>query len=178
MTNKYVAFLRGVNLGRRTVKKHELIEVFARMGFGRVETFLASGNVLFESQDTPDAEKIESALGAFFGFDIAVVLRSMEELNQFAQNQPFAAYEGTSDTKLYVTMAAAPIGGRLEGVSGVAGDFDLVDICERDYFTAAFRQEDGRFGSGLDQLEKRFKGLSITTRNWNTIMRILKKTSA
>ncbi len=177
MTNTHVAFLRGVNLGRRTVKKHELIEVFTRLGFGRVETFLASGNVIFDSKSAPDAKKIENALASFFGFEIAVVLRSIKELDQLAQSQPFAAYEGDADTKLYVSMAAGPIGGRLEGISSVAGDFDLVQIRERDYFTAAFRQESGRFGSGLDQLEKRFRDLSITMRNWNTIMRILKKAS-
>ena len=175
MTNKHVAFLRGVNVGKRPVKKHELIEVFDGLGFGRPQTFLASGNILFESESPTVASEIEKALVSFFGFEIGVVLRSIEELQRLAQSQPFADYEGIADIKLYLSMAAGPIGDRLEGISSVAGDFDLLDIREYDYFTVAFRQENGRYGAGLDQFEKRFRDLTVTTRNWNTIMRILKK---
>ena len=175
MIKKHVAFLRGVNVGKRPVKKHELIEVFTGLGLGSPQTFLASGNILFESDSPPVASEIEKALHVFFGFEIGVVLRSVEELNQFVKSRPFADHEGNADIKLYLSMAAGPIGGRLDGVNSVTGDYDLVEIRKCDYFTAAFRQENGRYGAGLDQFEKKFRDLTITTRNWNTIMRILKK---
>jgi uncharacterized protein (DUF1697 family) len=101
----------------------------------------------------------------------------MAEVNALIASVPFASYQGQENIKLYISMAAGPIGDRLDNIVGVAGDFELVDVRERDYFSVAFKQESGRFGAGLNALEKRFKGLLITTRNWNTLLRIAKKDS-
>ena len=170
-----MAFLRGVNLGKRTVKKEDLIAAFSAVGATGIQTVLASGNVLFKSATPPNVSELEVGLAKRFGFDIGVVLRSMAEVNALIASDPFASYLGQGDLKLYISMAAAPIGDRLDGITGVAGDFDLVDIRARDYFTVAFKQESGRFGAGRDVLEKRFKGFLITTRNWNTLLRIANK---
>ena len=78
---RHAAFLRGVNLGRRTVKSAELKAAFEAMGLADVKTLLASGNVLF---DAPSARglkaKIEAGLKAAFGFEVGTVLRSLDEL--------------------------------------------------------------------------------------------------
>jgi uncharacterized protein (DUF1697 family) len=57
---KYVAFLRGVNLGKRTVKKEELMAAFSAMGATGVQTVLASGNVLFEYASPPMVSELEA----------------------------------------------------------------------------------------------------------------------
>lgn len=171
----YAAFLRGVNVGRRTVKKDELIAAFSSMGANSVQTILASGNVLFQSSTPPVVSDLEGGLAHRFGFEIGIVLRSMLEIKTLIDADPFAACKGKSDVKLYVGMASGPIGDRLDGIKSVAGDFDLVGISNCDYFAVAFKQQGGRFGAGLDALEKRFKDLLITTRNWNTLLRIAKK---
>ena len=46
---RYVAFLRAINVGGHTVKMDQLRRLFERLGFSKVETFIASGNVIFES---------------------------------------------------------------------------------------------------------------------------------
>ena len=138
---------------------------------------MVSGNVIFKSPSAPDIKALERGLREMFSINIGVVVRSLAELMDMAEQNPFSACKAEKDTKFYLTMAAAPIGDRLKGVAGVAGDFDLVSIGEKDYFTVAFRQQTGRFGPGLDRLEKCFRDLTITSRNWNTIARIIKKAS-
>jgi len=171
---KYVAFLRGVNLGRRNVKKEALIACFADMGLNAARTVLASGNVIFQSSTPPVAAKLEAGLVKRFGFEIGVVVRSLGELGEMISSTPFAEYQDLENMKFYVTLAAGPIADRLDRVTSVKGDFDLVRIDNTEFFSAAYRQENGRFGAGLDVLVKSFKGLLITTRNWNTIGRIIK----
>ena len=66
---RYVAFLRGVNLGKRTVRSAELKAAFEAMGFAEVKTLLASGNVLFDAASARGLrQKIEAGLAAAFGF--------------------------------------------------------------------------------------------------------------
>ena len=60
---RYAAFLRGVNLGKRTVKSAELKAAFETMGFENVKTLLASGNVLFDARAGKGLQgKIEAGL--------------------------------------------------------------------------------------------------------------------
>lgn len=172
-----VAFLRSINVGGRTIKMDELRLAFTKLGFPNSQTVLASGNVIFHSSGLVDIKALEAGLKEVFFINIGVVVRSLAELMAMVEQDPFSACIAGRDSKFYLTMAAGLIGGRLDGVTGVAGDFDLVRVAEKDYFSVALRQETGRFGAGLDKLEKCFKDLTITSRNWNTIARIIKKAS-
>lgn len=66
---RYVALLRAINVGGRTVKMDALRAVFGDLGFGNVETFIASGNVLFEAPGKPAVleSQIETALNQALG---------------------------------------------------------------------------------------------------------------
>lgn len=94
--DRYVAFLRGVNLGsRRRVKGEELRRCFEALGLEDVATFRASGNVIFASPQR-EAEgklttRIEAELGERLGFDVTVFLRSCAEVAAIASRQPFDA---------------------------------------------------------------------------------------
>ena len=59
--NRYVAFLRGMNLGRRRVKNPELCAAFEDIGFTNVSAFLASGNVIFDAED-PDPSAVSRSI--------------------------------------------------------------------------------------------------------------------
>src|SRR5512142_743545 len=96
---KYVAFLRAINLGGHTVKMDHLRGLFEEMDFTHVETFIASGNVIFEaaSADPRDLElKIEESLLSNLGYDVATYIRTPEELAEIIQYEPFqdAGYDG------------------------------------------------------------------------------------
>jgi len=93
---RYFAFLRAVNVGGRTVRMEELRRLFESFGFREVETFIASGNVVFEtrSKDAPKLERrIEEGLRGALGFEVVTFLRTDAELAAVAGCEPFPRAE-------------------------------------------------------------------------------------
>ena len=89
---RYVALLRAINVGGHTVKMDVLRKQFARMGFANVETFIASGNVLFDAKDgdpTTLEERIASELEKSLGYAVATFLRTPAELAAIVRHRPF-----------------------------------------------------------------------------------------
>jgi uncharacterized protein (DUF1697 family) len=93
--SRYVAFLRGMNLGGRRIKNEELRRHFEAMGFEEVATFRASGNVIFAAPsreaEAKLAERVEAELDERLGYDVPVFLRSIEEVAAIAKQRPFDA---------------------------------------------------------------------------------------
>jgi uncharacterized protein (DUF1697 family) len=106
---RYVAFLRGMNLGGRRITNEELGKAFEGLGLVDVATFRASGNVVFGGPDGVGEEdlatKIEAGLAAALGYDVPVFLRSCEEVAAIAAREPFTAAQiEASAGKLQVAM--------------------------------------------------------------------------
>ena len=93
--DRYVAFLRGMNLGNRRIKNEELRRHFEAMGFEEVATFRASGNVIFSAPkreaEAKLATRVEAELDERLGYDVQVFLRSAAELAAVAAYEPFDA---------------------------------------------------------------------------------------
>ncbi|MBB5632084.1 uncharacterized protein (DUF1697 family) [Cryobacterium mesophilum] len=92
---RFIALLRGVNVGGITVKSAALSAAFVEAGFRNVRTVLASGNVGFElagAEADLSALKlqIEAVLERAFGYDAWIVLRTREEVRRIADAYPFA----------------------------------------------------------------------------------------
>ena len=90
----YVALLRGINLGNRRVKMTTLAALFEEMGFGAVSTFIASGNVLFESPATDAGqleEQIQHGLADSLGYMVDTFVRTRAEIATVAASCPFRA---------------------------------------------------------------------------------------
>src|SRR5690242_6400783 len=107
--NRYVAFLRGMNLGKRRIKNEELRAHFEAMGFEGVATFRASGNVIFATPkreaEAKLASRVEAELDERLGYDVPVFLRSEQELAAIAAERPFpAAKVKNSKGKLQVSL--------------------------------------------------------------------------
>lgn len=171
---RYAAFLRGVNLGRRTVRSADLRAAFVAMGFADARPLIASGNVLFSAEGSEDAlaARIEQGLETAFGFAIGTVLRSAAALAAMVAAGPFAGVPDNVDAKRYVMMFRDEVAGTLRLPFGIAGDFDILSSSPRDIFAVAWKMPNGRYGEGLDSLEKQFpKGTLMTMRNWNTIIK-------
>jgi uncharacterized protein (DUF1697 family) len=108
---RMIALLRGVNVGGITVKSAPLAATFTGLGFARVRTVLASGNVVFDAPDgTASAGqaglkgRIESALEQAFGYDARVVLVTQERMARIAADYPFARADDTEHP--YVVFAS------------------------------------------------------------------------
>lgn len=102
---KYIVFLRGINVGgKKSVKMTELKKLFYDMQFQNVKTYINSGNVIFETNvsDVKYLNKIiESELEKTFGFIIPCIIRTLNELIQIIQNNPFSDRETDC---MYVTL--------------------------------------------------------------------------
>lgn len=109
----YIALLRGINLGgKNIIKMVDLKGVFEEMGLLEVRTYIQSGNVLFKSNEEEESlrNKIEHNINKTFGFPVAVVLRTAEELEGIVQNCPFSeesiaeAESSSEGESLYVSL--------------------------------------------------------------------------
>jgi uncharacterized protein (DUF1697 family) len=90
--SRYIAFLRAINVGGHVVKMEALREHFETLGFDAVETFIASGNVIFQAKaGKVDAlqRKIEAHLQKALGYEVATFIRTDAEVAAAAQYQPF-----------------------------------------------------------------------------------------
>lgn len=101
---RYIAFLRAINVGNHVVKMDRLRKIFESMRLRNVETFIASGNVIFEAAGDARAleRRIEKALASALGYEVEVFLRSVDEIAAIAAHEPF---EGPIDgCTLYVVF--------------------------------------------------------------------------
>ena len=108
--DRYVAFLRGMNLGGRRITNELLRSHFEELGCEDVATFRASGNVIFASEGEAPAQlaaRLEGGLAEALGYEVPVFLRSAKELLAIAAHEPFAAREvAGSNGKLQVALLA------------------------------------------------------------------------
>jgi len=86
---RFVAFLRAINTPPRHVKMKRLRAVFESLGFENVATVIASGNVIFDTDDVAIGAKIETALQAELGFEVPTFLRTDSEVVAVPQACPF-----------------------------------------------------------------------------------------
>lgn len=174
----YIAFLRGVNVGGHTIKKEEFIEVFSSLGLENVRTFIASGNVLFESSETNEKlleKKIEEALEKRFGYEVRTMLRTKEELQKMIEEKPFGSTVEDENKKLYVVIQSdkVPVPLSLPLASEKEG-YEVIRADKKETYVITYRLANGRFGD-LISLGKLFgKDIAIIMRNWNTMVRITK----
>jgi uncharacterized protein (DUF1697 family) len=103
---KYIAFLRAINVGGHVVKMDRLRSLFEELSFENVETFIASGNVIFDSR-TRNARalegKIEKYLAASLGYSVATFIRTPAELKKIAGQKRLKP-----DQSLYVGFLREP----------------------------------------------------------------------
>ena len=138
--DRYVAFLRGMNLGNRRIKNEELRRHFEAMGFGEVVTFRASGNVIFSTAkreaEAKLATRVETELDEWLGYDVPVFLRSAAELAAVAAHEPFAASAvAKSKGKLQVSfLKKKPTAAAKKKALAPATDEDLLAIEGRELY--------------------------------------------
>ena len=112
ISQRLIAFLRAINVGGHTVTMARLRAEFEGLGFTGVETFIASGNVIFTSRsnDFPLLEKkIEARLRAAFGFEVATFLRTNAEVAAVAGYKPFKGPKVKSAVAFCVGFVEKPL---------------------------------------------------------------------
>ncbi|MFL5901155.1 MAG: DUF1697 domain-containing protein [Solirubrobacterales bacterium] len=136
---RYVAFLRGMNLGGRRIKNEELRSEFETLGFADVACFRASGNVIFAAEEDDErglGAHIEAGLKESLEYEVPVFLRSTAELRSIAEWEPFeASLVGASKGKLQVVLLLdAPTNAQREIALDLATDEDRLAIEGRELY--------------------------------------------
>ena len=176
---KYAAFLRGINVGgHKVIKMEALKKAFESFGFQNVKTLLASGNVLFETAESDSnalTQKIEQNLKKTFGFEVGTLLRTKQKMHALADSEPFKKMKVTPHTRLYVTFLKERSKSGLKiPYESPEKDFRIVSVSAGEVCSVVTLSPKRQTTDLMVFLEKEF-GRNITTRNWNTITRLLKK---
>jgi len=172
---RYIAFLRAINVGGHIVKMGHLRKLFSSLGFSNVETFIASGNVIFESpaKNAQTLEKkIEVHLQKSLGYEVATFIRSASELAAIAQYKPFTASELDAEgTSLYIAFLPAPPNGESQQkLMAFRTEADDLHVHEREiYWLCRKKISESVFSGAL--LEKTM-GMPATMRNSTTVKKL------
>lgn len=175
----WLAFLRGINLGKRQVKMAELRACLGAAGFTDIKTVVASGNVRLSSEGDESGIKtrLEKAIEAQFGFVVGIVLRSQAELEAMLKGHPFDSLDPNADVARHVLMSDQPLPKDV-ALPGMPGHTEILRVDARDLYIAGYRQPNGRYTEGVEDALKPLyarlgKGHVDTMRNWNTIEKML-----
>jgi uncharacterized protein (DUF1697 family) len=127
-----IAFLRAVNVGRRTVSMARLVEVFAGFGYDGAWTHINSGNVVFEATGGRVAleQKIEGVLESTFGFEVTTFVRTAAELDKALRVDPFRLSDG--DTYFITFLKKAPSAAIAKALEAASNDFDTLVVDGRE----------------------------------------------
>jgi uncharacterized protein (DUF1697 family) len=173
---RYIAFLRAINVGGRIVKMDELRALFAALGFSPVETFIASGNVIFASEREAPALTAEIAahLQQALGYEVATFLRTVAEVGAVARYQPFTPAEMASAAMLNVGFLAAPLDDAARAtLAGLKTEFDEFHPHGRElYWLMRQKQSESKLTNAI--FERRLK-TKVTFRGANTIVKLAAK---
>ncbi len=175
---QYLAFLRAINVGGHTVKMDQLRRMFEALGFANVETFIASGNVIFAlpSKSAKALEKkIEKHLHESLGYEVATFIRTTAELAEIAQYQPFSATElNDKSNRLYIAFTAEPPSAAAkQKLLASATETDEFHIHGREvYWLCRTQFHESKFSGAL--LEK-ILGMPATVRNATTVRKMAAK---
>ncbi|MGA7147042.1 MAG: DUF1697 domain-containing protein [Microbacterium sp.] len=121
---RWVALLRGVNVGGITIRNADLAAVFVQLGYADVRTVLASGNVSFETDAAASARAnvkatIERALRERFGYDAWIVLVTAAELAGAADAFPFDEDDGNRQPWMIFCVDEQTVGELVDAASGM-----------------------------------------------------------
>lgn len=173
--SKYVAFLRAINVGGHIVKMEHLRREFESLGFAGVETFIASGNVIFQSRSQNGRQleaKIEKHLQKVFGYEVATFIRSLAELRQIAKQHPFrpADDKAAGHSLLVAFLSSPPSLEAAKNLMAFRSETDDFYLSDREvYWLCRTRMSDSRFSGG--RLEK-IVGMRATIRNMTTVRKL------
>jgi len=171
---RYFAFLRAINVGGHTVKMDLLKSLFEGCGFSNVDTFIASGNVIFDSpfaNTQKIALVIESCLQETLGYPVATFVRSSEDLSAIISQQLFSDSE---EANIYIAFLATTPEGQVRDklYTNNSSDNHFFILDQEVYWLCRTRFSDSIFTGA--QLEKTL-GMQATIRSRTTLQKLVTK---
>jgi uncharacterized protein (DUF1697 family) len=174
--SKYVAFLRGINVGGHSIiKMEELRKAFESLGFRNVKTVLASGNVLFEAlqeSTTALSKRIALKLKDLLGRETIVIVQPVEALRELEVGKPFEGVDVTTGARLFVTFVADGVEGVDSLGPSIHDGFRILSVSNGTICSVLYELPGVGAVELMGTIEKAF-GRKVTTRSWDTIIKIL-----
>jgi uncharacterized protein (DUF1697 family) len=175
-TSRYIALLRGINVsGHKIIRMEALRVCFEGLGCRGVQTYVQSGNVVFEAVEQEAAryaDDISNRIQTDFGFPVPVLLRTSEELRRIIDGNPLLKQPKIDPSKLHVTFLSttAPKSAQ-EDLKGLAAKEEQFHIQGREIYLYCPNGY-GRTKLSNTAIEKKL-GAKATTRNWKTVQALL-----
>jgi uncharacterized protein (DUF1697 family) len=172
---RYIALLRGINVGgNKKVSMADLRELLSSLGHADVATYIQSGNALFTSARRDPAklaQEIENRLERDLRMDVTVIVRSRDELAAVVAANPFVS-RSTPLTGLHATfLSEQPDKDKLSQIDPKQFEPDEFDVGNRVIYTHLLN---GYAATKLNHdLFERSLGVRATSRNWNTVTKLL-----
>ncbi len=169
----YISLLRGINVsGKNKIKMDALKSVYSTLGFSNVHTYIQSGNVLFSCSPTDTdqlEEKIELGIQSAFGFDIPVLVNTLNDFKNIISAAPFTDEE---ENKRYVTfLKKMPDFFPEAQINNAKQESEMISIGKK-YIYIYCPGGYGRTKLSNSFFEKKLKGIA-TTRNWKTVQTLV-----
>ena len=133
---RYIAFLRGINVGGHTVKMGDLRRHMGALGLRGVATFIASGNVIFEDDDREPGDleaRIAAQLREALGYEVATFLRTDADVARIAAHEPFPGLDvAEGDTSYVGFLGRRPSTARARSMAALSNETDRLVVHDRE----------------------------------------------
>lgn len=172
---KYIAILRGINVGgKRKILMTDLTTLFQGLGFSNVQTYIQSGNVIFEVTGKENtlalSHQIEQQIEKQFGYEVPVITRTIEELEQAIAQNPFLKTKVSIEGLFLTFLKNVPSAEKLENIKSFDFSPDQFEIVGKDVFGyCAGKYHKTKLSNQF--FENKLK-VAATTRNWKTVIRL------
>jgi uncharacterized protein (DUF1697 family) len=173
----YIALLRGIGGGIRSLQMKALIEALEAIGLSDVRTYIATGNVVFSNRKKAPqlAKQIEACIQEEFGFECTTVVLSVEELERAAKGNPFPQADKEPKSLHLFFLAQKPKTPKLEAMNEIKAPTEQIVLKDQVlYFYAPSGFGDSKLASRIERL----LGVPATARNWRTVGKLLEMAAA
>ena len=173
MVITYIAFLRGINVNGRIIKKTDLQNCFESLKFKNVKTILQSGNVVFESSETHQSKLkkiIEEALEKRFKYPAKIILTDIDSLQKIIKNYPFTA---DPNKHQYIVFLSEDIRKELLSAEQLDPKVDAIKSGDMVVYWLVTKGQTVKSIFGKLLAKSKYRDIS-TTRNMNTLEKIMK----
>jgi uncharacterized protein (DUF1697 family) len=170
---KYIAFLRAINVGgTKIIKMDQLGRLFESFGFANVQTYIQTGNVIFEAKVTRTIaleSQIEKQLEKELGYRVEVFVRSMAEIADIVTQDHFTPND--ADTLHVTFLREKPATALMEALQQYNSPADEFAVLNREVYNLRHDRDRSVFSNNF--IEKTFG--TATTRNMTTLRKIFEK---
>ena len=172
----YIALLRGINVGgQKKIRMADLKPLLEALGFENITTYIQSGNVVFNSEET-NVEKlinqIEEAIFKSYNFEVQILIKKRMELERIVDQNPYTDSKDLEDNKIYfVLLKEIPdldLVGNLQNVKFENEQFIIADTCV--YLRCGLGAGKAKCNNNL--IENKLKVVA-TSRNYRTMRKLL-----